>query len=239
MLLLEGQALSEGNAQAIVSDGSSLYVVTGLLSPSVISRITIATFTRPISGPTQLQLAAGESHCFAVALNPDRTLLFTCSDGAPLTPTNCARVELAGFTRTGGVTLPRASTVRDALHDGTHLFLVSSTQPAVVSKIDTSGAMSVVTTAVMEAGANAARSITLLDNDTAHIYVFLGLSPMRAVKLTRRELFVAAVDGVAATGDNEAAPGGAFGEQRVRDFVHVAAAPRPVERARGVVRVPS
>ena len=205
-ITLSGQALAEGNPYTLIADSTSIYVscIEPFTSPSIISKIDIATFARPAVGPRQLQLLAGETNVWALALNTAMTFLFACS--ATVAPTTCARIELAGFSHAGSVTLASAAGVYGIAHDASHLYLTTNSfAPAKVYKVFTnlpSGAMSLVTSVTLPPLSDYGRAMAFMPLDAQHVYVITATSPMRAVQLHRSDLRLAGPVGVAGPGDN-------------------------------------
>ena len=204
-LLLNGQALPEDQGKSIVSDGTHLYVANSGTTPSVISRVVIATFTRP-GASAQLQLGVGEGPMHSMVIDPAKTHLFVCAYTTSSSP--CVRILLSSFTRVDALALATDNVVSVA-HDGTFLYAAADVSPAKVFKVN-AAAMTLASTSALIAPNNNARAVLVVPADRDHIFVMLAASsPPTALKLKRSDLSLAAPAGTAGASDILPPPRGA------------------------------
>ena len=231
-LSLSGQTVVENNAYAVASDAQFVYAacVGNGIAATVISRVAISTFDRAVgAGATQIQLQAGEKNVYSMVTNPAKTALFACTNSAP--DTKCVRIELAGFTRTGGATFAARRVVTSIVHDSnTFLFLACQMTPAVIVKVDTAlplGTMLEVGVSALGSPNDNAKAVLLLPGDAAHVYAVISTTPMRVIKLRKTDMSLATPILSGAAGDAQVAYGAAVGVG-TRAFVMTASNPAVV-----------
>ena len=203
--------LGEDIATAIVADNSDLYVSTigDGTSPSIICKIDILTFARPVTGPVALTLNAGESKVKTLAFSPALDRLFACTSVSP--DSICVRIDLNSFSRVDGTTLTGVESVIEAVHDTLSPFLLCAADsvPGKIAKVSTSPSMALVATVTLQPGVNPPNAFAFLPSDSAHFYVWLSTGDTRVLRMRRRDLVQVGKAGAAATGDGPSVAGGA------------------------------
>ena len=197
-LELNGQTAAEDDARGLVSDGTYLYTSAIDTPPCIISRITLATFTRPVTN-AQLRLATGLDNVQRLVLNDPATFLVACSGTAP--DTKCVKITLSTFTAATEVTFSGFEQPKCAVHDATNfLFLGSETSPAQVLKIDTSSTLTQVSLTTLT-GFQYALAFVMMPSDSTHIWMVADMTPVQLVQLRRSDLSLAVPASRAATGE--------------------------------------